>query len=249
MIATMPSLQNFLALCLLLLASVGLVRSSPSQCPYERTLEGYSDWNLLKNDILDFTNNKRTVFTLCPFTDFFLSENDDDGLNFNLKDSETQHLTIQCGSQGLLRDDCVIYGGHNHVWINRAPGGITFSGIRFQHADQTSIWAGTGQLGIVFRGCVFENNVYVSPYGANSDNQDPCHTGCAGVFSGEFGVASFEDCRFFNNGGHFGAIYGQDMELTFDSCVFVGNENTVSRCMSMCHRCRKVCNYILGSRS
>jgi hypothetical protein len=201
------------------------VLAEPSACPNDPSVVGYSDWETLLNDIGTFRGG-RDLYILCPETTFMLNDEDKTALEFSFSSSQLPPMKLQCGPNGKSSGNCIVHGGHHHVWVDRYVGGaLTFQGIVFEKATRESIWAGDGKgLGrshIHFDDCIWRDNVYDYPY----DDQVGCLAGCAAVMGGIDAVVSFSNCQFLDNEGKSGTIYGQGMELAFDHCIFKGNTN------------------------
>ena len=126
-------------------------------------------------------------------------------------------LTIQCGSSGDFSDDCVVDGGHHHIWIDKV-GKMVVKGITFMNADRGSVSLGTGNDYVTFQDCKWEHNVYT--YKA-----ERCVVHCAAVMSGQYGKVTLNNCQFIDNIGNTGAIFGQGGHVILDHCTFKGNKS------------------------
>lgn len=215
---------TFLTAALILLTSAS---ADPHRCGTS-TLFGYADLDSLQADINALESVAATTqFIICPGTTFE-QEPTEEGLNFNLPEKTVGPIIIQCGDESTnakFQDSaCTFTGGFHHVWVTQV-GALTFDGITFEKASRGSVWTGLGMEQISFKDCVWKDNVYAW----ENSGGEPCPTGCAAAVAGKDGGAtSFVNCNFFENAGNSGAVYGEDMNYSFDGCKFENNTGTVS---------------------
>ena len=206
----------------IVLTLLATTEALPSRCGTTDVV-GYSDWGTLQADIDALeSGSESTQFTICPGTTFKLEENSE-GLRFDLP-KDVGPVLVKCGESGSFVNACTIVGGLHHIWITEV-GPLTFQGLTFEEATRGSVWTGLGMEEISFSDCTWKENAY------SWDNTGgaPCPTGCAGAVSGKDGGAtSFVRCQFYNNSGDSGAVFGEDMNYSFDQCKFEGNTGTVS---------------------
>lgn len=221
-------------LALSLLTST-MVRALPSLCPRDQNIVGYSDWNVLFNDIRSlsrFSAWEDATFVVCPGTTFYpawaVPGNRVLRLDYDFA-QQVPPITLQCGPEGTNSTHaCTVKGGLHHVVVQRVQE-LAFEGITFEGATRGSVWIEEGTQQVSFKDCIWENNVYNwDPTPAELDRPTLCPTGCYGAVGGRHSAATFENCWFVNNEGDSGAVYGLKMDYTFVGCEFRGNKARAS---------------------
>jgi hypothetical protein len=179
------------------------------------TTRGYDSWVAL-GDAIESGHNGQT-FVLCPNTLFDPNDFSTDDIiivpDTAIIVDDILDLTIQCGTSGTLDQNCTIQSGESHFWLRGDVGDITFNGIRFEQADQTSILAyASSSSTATFTDCVWSNNEGQFGSGVNIWS-DLLRERMTVVIIG---------CEFVNNTSIEGTLVVEGGTLEVESCIFLG---------------------------
>mmetsp|Transcript_21545 Transcript_21545/g.45552 ORF Transcript_21545/g.45552 Transcript_21545/m.45552 type:complete len:245 (+) Transcript_21545:1234-1968(+) len=216
---TTPKIIILIALAVLQAPGFGVL-SAPSKCPNSPQVTGYSSWTSLKNDIE--LGNRGGIFTICP-SSILNAADKPTGKNkwswiFLNNASSGKGLTIQCGDNGSLEDNCTIQGSTHHFTMANNPGKIIIKGITFKGSKMSCIHGVGVKNPVDIIDCIFTRNTDTQKTNEN-----------AGTINLDSGSKSFTfiNCQFVNNlhCSNDGKLINIEQELsaTFIGCIFQGN--------------------------
>lgn len=177
------------------------------KCPIADQNSCYTDWNDLQEDISLAANSRvGGTFTICPGSVFILSEDEEDSPLV----VSVSNTVIQCGEEGALDNDCIIFGGSNQVSIQGSPQNVHFNGISFLGSLSVSVLAGgASEAKATFSECEFAGHV---------------GSAVALVFNEDAGM----DDDFIP-----GSEFSVSMAVHFSHCIFQVNKSMQHCCCSI----------------
>jgi len=216
---------------LFVLALAPTTHAAPSPCPSDTSIIGYSNWYALEHDVQAGDGVDQTLI-VCPGSFFDLNDETVDGWDLSTWiaiNGDSSPVTIQCGLDGAMENDCVIWGGLHHFALYEKASGVVFKGLTFQRAAQTSIisnckcetW-GCSDIDATFVDCLWLEN------GSTDSRCEEGYCQCAAAISGSRGVLSFERCSFLDNEAPLGAVFNRYGSMSFNQCKFERNKSQVS---------------------
>ena len=135
----------------------------PSTCDSDPSIEGYSDIDVLRQDIIinsNITNKSQGgTYTLCPSIIFSFSNdfNTDTG-NKDPLVIDANHTRIQCGSDALSTKGCVFQGGERHMLIIENPYNVTVQGVTMIESNEVSVIISSSvkSSSVIFTDCTWQ---------------------------------------------------------------------------------------------
>ncbi len=135
----------------------------PSKCDSDPSIEGYSDIDVLRQDIIinsNITNKSQGgSYTLCPYNIF--SFGDDFNTGTGNKDPlviDANHTRIQCGNDALSTEGCVFQGGERHLLIIENPFNVTVQGVTMIESNEVSVIISSSEKSssVIFTDCIWQ---------------------------------------------------------------------------------------------
>lgn len=183
--------------------------------------ECYSSWTSLKNDI-EFGNNGGGTYNICPGAILNAAESPTKSNKWQwiylTNDNSRNGITIQCGDNGKLNDNCMVQGGKHQFTMAGSPGKITIKGIIFAKSKMSCIHALGISNPVNIVDCLFTKN---ADTGKTNENAGTVN------FDSSSKYVTFTRCKFISNShtSDDGKLINveQSSSVTFDGCIIQNN--------------------------
>lgn len=194
----------------------------PVSCPSDDTIQGYSN---ITQFVIDFAltqlfNPVPETYTICPNAVYNMTEE----LSLNAGHLPLvvpfDDITINCGVDGSVENNCVLNGGYVHAVLGGAN--TVLNGFTFQNSMGVSVVAaGPSPNTATLNNCIFKNN---SGYGIFYSQKffDSIASAVADIDSLMALLPSTPSLAELPDS------LGQGMTTTFDNCQFTDNPTQIS---------------------
>ena len=201
----------------------------PSSSPRPSSNGCFTKWDALSEAVgAASSSGEGETFIICPNTvmnvDFFP---DRDITPIIVGADE---IVVQCGSDGVADNNCLIFGGRSHFSIVESAARVEFRGLKFVGATENSINAlGKSSASATFFDCTFsrsQGTAAIFLYGGSlEDSLDDD----AALLEKQGEAMSLEivNCTFSDNDVDMAPVVNAGGEVTVENTVFRGNEGEV----------------------